>query len=161
MNRARRLVTVALLTSSALVAGFAESQFPLPFPGMRLGVANVFSLAALISLGPAEAAAVSLGRLALSFLLGGNAAAFACSAGGLALSLPVMITLYKIFPKSLSVPAISAAGAYAFNIGQVTAIAAITRTHTIFAYLPPLLIAGAATGYAVGRTAEWIGERVK
>jgi heptaprenyl diphosphate synthase len=161
MNRTRRLVMTALLTSSALVAGFAESRFPLPFPGMRLGIANVFSLAALISLGPAEAAAVSIGRLAAAFLLGGNAAAFVCSAGGLALSLPVTIALYKIFPKSLSVPAISAAGAYAFNVGQLAAIAAVVRTHTVFAYLPPLLLAGAATGYAVGRAAEWIGDRVK
>ncbi|MDR0654331.1 MAG: Gx transporter family protein [Synergistaceae bacterium] len=161
MNRTRRLVTVALLTSSALVAGLAESRFPLPFPGMRLGIANVFTLAALISLGPAEAAAVSLGRLAMSFLLGGNAGAFACSAGGLALSLPVMTALYKIFPKSLSVPAISAAGAYAFNIGQLAAIAAIMRANTVFAYLPPLLLVAAATGYAVGRAAEWIGDRVR
>ncbi|MDR3165796.1 MAG: Gx transporter family protein [Synergistaceae bacterium] len=161
MNRTRRLVTAALLTSSALVAGLAESRFPLPFPGMRLGIANVFSLAALVSLGPAEAAVVSLGRLVMAFSLGGNAIAFACSAGGLALSLPVMTALYKIFPKSLSVPAISVAGAYAFNIGQLAAIAAIMRTHTVFAYLPPLLLAAAATGYAVGRTAEWIADRVK
>jgi heptaprenyl diphosphate synthase len=161
MSRTRRLVTMALLTSSALVAGLVESRFPLPFPGMRLGVANAFTLAALISLGPAEAAAVSMGRLALAFLLGGNAAALACSAGGLALSLPVMTALYKIFPKSLSVPAISAAGAYAFNIGQVAAIAAVTRAHTVFVHLPPLLLLGAATGCAVGRAAEWIGDRVK
>ncbi|MDR1137699.1 MAG: Gx transporter family protein [Synergistaceae bacterium] len=160
MNGAKRLAAMAVLTAAALAAGFAESQFPLPFPGMRLGLANVFYLTALIVMGGAEAVTVAAARLALSFLLTGNAAALVCGASGSALSLSVTIALFKFFPDSLSVPAISVAGAFAFNFGQIAAVALIVQTCTVFAYLPPLLLCASVTGFAVGRLAVEMGKRL-
>jgi heptaprenyl diphosphate synthase len=160
MNGTKRLAVTAVLTAAALAAGFAESQFPLPFPGMRLGLANVFHLAALLMMGSAEAVAVAAARAALSFFMTGNAAAFACGASGLAVSLPVTIALYKFFPGSLSVTAISVAGAFAFNFGQITSIAIIVRSPEVMAYLPPLLLCASATGFAVGRLAEELRRRL-
>jgi heptaprenyl diphosphate synthase len=161
MNGAKRLAAMAVLTAAALAAGFAESRFPLPFPGMRLGLANVFHLAALMMMGGAEAAAVAAMRLALSFFMTGNAVAFACSASGLAFSLPVTIALFRFFHDSLSVPAISVAGAFAFNFGQIAAIALIMRTREVMTYLPPLLLCASVTGFAVGRLAVEIHKRVR
>jgi heptaprenyl diphosphate synthase len=160
MNGVKRLTAMAVLTAAALAAGFAESQFPLPFPGMRLGLANVFHLAALLMMGGTEAVTVAAARLALSFFMTGNAVALACSACGLAMSLPVTIFLFKFFPGSLSVPAISVAGAFAFNFGQIAAIALILQAREVLAYIPPLLLCASATGFAVGRLAAEMEKRL-
>ncbi|MDR3076851.1 MAG: Gx transporter family protein [Synergistaceae bacterium] len=161
MNATKRIVTVSLLTASSLIAGLIESRFPLPFPGMRLGVANIFILTALLASGPADAAAVAAARLALSFIFSGNAAALLCSAGGIACSLPATIALYKLFPDGLSVPAISTAGAFAFNFGQIAAVAVALKTPGIFGYLPPLLLAAAVTGFSIGCAAEAVNGRLR
>ena len=161
MSATKRLTMISLLTAASLTAGTIESRFPLPFPGLRLGVANIFILTALKISGPADAAAVTLMKIALSFLFTGNTAAMLCSAGGHACSLPVIAALYILFPDDLSIPAISTAGAFAFNFGQVAAIAAALGTPGIFAYLPPLLAAAAVTGFSIGCAAEAITGRLE
>ena len=54
--KTRRLVLTALLTACALAVNLAESALPMPAPGIKLGAANVFSLAALVLMGAREAA---------------------------------------------------------------------------------------------------------
>jgi heptaprenyl diphosphate synthase len=161
MGATKRLVTTALFTAASLMAGMLESRFPLPFPGMRLGLANIFTLTAMLVFGPSDAIAVAAARIVLSFLVTGNAVAMLCSVGGAAMSLPVTITLYRMFPDGLSVPAISAAGAYAFNFGQLAAIAIMLRTADVFGYLPWLLAVATATGFAIGRVAEEMSRRLE
>jgi heptaprenyl diphosphate synthase len=151
---AKRVTLVAMFTALAIAAGFAESHFPLPLPGLRLGVANIFPLTALIVLGPTEAATVAGLRLFISFFLAGSTVSFACSAGGLLLSMPLAISLYKFSRNSLSVRAISVASAFAFNVGQVAAIILITGERAVMAYLPALLACAAGTGFAVGTVTE-------
>lgn len=158
---ARRIALTAMFTALALAAGFAESRFPLPLPGMRLGVANIFPLTALLFFGPREAVTVALMRLIIAFFLSGNALSLLCGAGGLLLSLPVTILLYSRFRDSLSVPAISSAAAFAFNVGQVSAVAFAVRAAEVFAYLPALLLCGAFTGFAVGFLAEKLRGRLR
>jgi len=161
MSATKRVVVAALLTSASLLAGFMESRFPLPFPGMRLGIANIFIITAMLLSGPADAVVVAASRLALSFMLTGNAAALMCGAGGLAFSLPVTLALYKFFPDTLSIPAISTAGAYAFNFGQLAAIAMALRAPGVFRYLPWLLIAATITGFSIGYTADRLHARLR
>jgi heptaprenyl diphosphate synthase len=154
MSATKRIVMTALFTAASLMAGMLESRFPLPFPGMRLGLANIFTITAMLLSGPADAIAVTTARLVLSFMVTGNAVAMLCSVGGVAISLPVTITLYKMFPDGLSISAISTAGAYAFNFGQMAAIAITLQTTDVFSYLPWLLAVATATGFAIGRVAE-------
>ena len=157
----RRLLLIHLCSALALVTGVAESWFPLPFPGMRLGIANVFHLLALILSGPGSSIAVAALRLSLAFFLSGNVFSLACSAAGLLLSLPVSIALFVRYGASLSIPAISVASAFAFNIGQVAAVVLLTGEPTIAAYLPLLLAAASATGLAVGKLAETLAGRLE
>ncbi|MDR3331274.1 MAG: Gx transporter family protein [Synergistaceae bacterium] len=158
---ARRCVLISLLSAMALVAGVLESLFPLPFPGMRLGVANIFPLTALLMYGPADAAAVAALRLCLAFFLSGSVFSLSCSAAGVMLSLPVAIILREKFSGDLSVPAISVASAFAFNFGQVAAVVAMTGEPAIAVYLPLLLLAAALTGFAVGVLAEKLVDRLR
>ena len=152
-RKPERLVLVALFAALALVVNLAESAFPLPFPGMRLGLANVFSLSALLLLGPASAVLVSALRVLMAFAL-------ACSAGGLLCSLPVAILLYERFGKIFSVEAISVASAAAFNVGQLAVVVLITKEFALFGYLPVLTVAAFATGLAVGLVARTLAARL-
>ncbi len=155
-----KLVFIALFAALALVLNLAESSFPLPFPGMRLGLANVFSLFALLLLGPASAVLVSVLRVLMAFTISGNPFALACSAGGLFLSLPVSILLYERFGKFFSVEAISVASAVAFNVGQLAVVAFLTGEPALFGYLPILTVAAFATGLAVGFVARTLAARL-
>lgn len=46
----RRIVLTGLFTACALVVNVAEGMLPMPLPGIKLGAANVFALAALVLL---------------------------------------------------------------------------------------------------------------
>lgn len=157
----REIVLVGMFTAGALICGLIESRFPLPFPGVRLGLSNIFYLVALMLFGGAEAVCVASLRVLLIFVITGNAFAAGCSVGGLALSLPISIFLWKTFDHVLSVRAISVASAAAFNAGQLAAAAFMTGEPRIMIYYPVLLAIGIATGYLVGRAAESLCDRIE
>lgn len=159
--KTRRLVLTALFTACALAVNVAEGAFPSPAPGLKLGAANVFSLAALVLLGAREAFAVTLLRVALAWLATGNVFAFLCSlAGGLAAT-SAMTVIYKKWRASLSLTWISVAGAWAFNAGQVAVVAAAVGDRRVALYVLPLFAAGSAAGWAVGWLAQKICTRLE
>ena len=99
MMKPRQLVLTALLASLALAFNIAEGFLPLPLPGVKLGAANVFALAALVLMGPRAAFAVTLLRVCLAWFVSANWFAFLCSlAGGLlataAMVLRAMISIF-------------------------------------------------------------------
>lgn len=157
----RRIALVGLLVALALIAGLVESRFPLPFPGVRLGISNIFYLLAMMLFGVPAAFCVAAVRLALTFLVTGNVFALACSASGLACSLPLAAFLYSNYGRTLSVPAISVASSSAFNAGQLGAVAFMTGEPRIFLYFPVLMLIGFFTGYAVGSLADLMRQKLE
>jgi heptaprenyl diphosphate synthase len=160
-SRTEKTAILALLSALALATGAIDGLFPIPFPGVRLGLANVFPFLALLAWGPAEAVMVASIRLFLAFFLAGNPFAFACSAGGLLCSLPLSIFLYKKYGDDLSAPAISVASATAFNVGQTTVVVVLTSEPSILAYLPVIMAIGSVTGYLVGYIACKLRDRIE
>lgn len=160
-SRVRRLVAVGLFVSASMICGLVEARFPLPFPGVRLGVSNIFYLLALTLFGAPEAICTAALRVLLLFAMTGNAFASVCSVSGLALSLSVSIFLYKNFDREVSLKAISVASACAFNLGQLSAVVLMTGEKRMFIYYPILLAVGCATGYAVGAVASNLRDRLE
>jgi heptaprenyl diphosphate synthase len=156
----RRVIVTGLLTALALVFNIVEGTMPLPLPGIKLGAANVFSLVALVLLGVREAFAVTLLRVCLAWLVTGNWFAFLCSMAGGLLATCTMAILHTKFGKDFSLPWISAAGACAFNAGQIAVVAYIVGDRRILVYAVPLFIAGAMAGWAVGVLASMLCDRV-
>lgn len=158
---ARKLVTLALFTSIAVVFSFVEGMLPLPLPGMKLGAANVFALTALILYGPREAFTVTILRVLVAWLLSGNGFSLLCGMVGGCFSTSIMTLLYTKLSDFFSLPWISVAGAWAFNVGQIVVAAAlIGDTHVLY-YLLPLILAGTAAGWAVGHMARVLSGRLK
>jgi heptaprenyl diphosphate synthase len=159
--RLRKILIIALFTSLALVVNVIEGLLPMPLPGVKLGAANVFALTALLLFGTRAAFAVTLLRVLLGWLVSGNPFAFACSISGGLLSTAVMALLYTRYEKYFSVAWVSVGGAWAFNIGQVAAVALLVGSADVFYYLPLLLVVGSAAGWAVGALAAVLAARMK
>lgn len=156
----RRIVLTGLFTACALVVNVAEGMLPMPLPGIKLGAANVFALTVLVLLGTKEAFAVTLLRVALAWLVTGNVFSFLCSLGGALPAVAVMAFIYGKFRADFSLPWISVAGAWAFNVGQVAVVSYIVKDARVALYMLPLFAAGTAAGWAVGWLAAAVCRRL-
>ena len=155
----KRIALCALLTTLALAVNVLEGSVPLPLPGVRLGLANVFGLAALVLFDARAAFTVTLLRIFLGVLLSANFFAFACSLfGGLA-AMATAALLYR--RKDLfSLPWISATAATAFNLAQIATVGFILQEPRIVYYLPMLLLTGLISGWGTGFLAEKVCSRL-
>lgn len=160
MNNTRRVVLTGLFTACAFAVNIAESAFPMPLPGVKLGLANAVALCALVVIGTKEAFLVTVLRVFLSWLVSGNVFSLACSLGGALPAVAVMSLLYGKFRRDLSLPWISVAGAWAFNAGQVAVVSYIVKDIRVVFYLLPLLAAGTAAGWASGLLANSVCKRI-
>lgn len=150
-NAAKRLATVAILVALSLITFIIENQFPpLFFPGARMGLANVFSLAALIIYTPLEAFLIVAVRTALGAVFAGNVSALLYSfTGGVAAMAVSSVLVYLVYPK-ISVMATSIAAAVAHNITQNLMFILIMNTPLAFGYMPYLAALGVVSGAIVG-----------
>ena len=70
----RELALCGMLAAMAMVFSYIESLLPIPypFPGMRLGFANIAIISALYLYGARDAFIINIIRIVLSGLLFGN-----------------------------------------------------------------------------------------
>ena len=155
-----RVAFYGLLIGLAFVMSYIESLLPVsvPVPGVKLGLANMVSMAALYLIGVKGAFTVSLVRILLAGLAFTGPSMMIYSMCGGVLSILVMAALKKT--GWFSIVGVSVAGGAAHNIGQLMAAAWITRTAGVFSYLPVLLAAGSAAGVAVGAAAGMVIHRI-
>ena len=156
----RRLTLCAVLCAAALTIFVAEAQIPLPIalPGVKLGLANVITLVALLFLGWREAFMILLIRILLGAIFVGQPSTLLYSLSGGLICLAVEVLLLKFMGKKF-IGEISVIGAMVHNTVQILCAAAITRSVSVFWYLPPLLIVGAITGAFCGICALLIYKR--
>ena len=100
--RTKRLTLCALYSAIGLTIFVLEAQIPpfLPVPGFRLGLSNVVTLLALVTLGWKEAAAISLVRIVLGNLVTGQGMAMLYSLGGGLLGFLAMALSLKVLKDS-------------------------------------------------------------
>ena len=147
----RQLTLCALLSALALGLSYLESQFPLslliPLPGVKLGLANIVTLFALLQLGAPGAFAILTVRCLLGSLFAGNVSALLFSLLGGFLAMAVMALLRR---SPLSVYGLSVAGAAAHQTGQVLAAVLLLGSWAPLSYLPLLWLASLVTGCVTG-----------
>lgn len=160
MNKTKKMVFLSFLVSIALVIYIIEAQIPVLFPGIKLGLANIISLAALILLGWREALLIMLLRTILGSIFGGSMSAFMFSLAGGLLSNTVMIILYKSFKESISLWTISICGAIFHNIGQLLVASFVVQDFRVYIYLPILLISAVVTGYFIGLCTKFLNSHL-
>lgn len=158
----KKLTRCAVLTALALTLSAAEGLVPLtvlfPLPGLRLGLANLVTVYALVCLGRGEAALILVSRCLLGALLGGNLSSLAFSLTGGLLAFGVEALLLACQPLSLF--GLCIAGAAGHNAGQILASMAVMKTSATLVYLPPLLLASLLTGAVTGWAAALLLRRL-
>lgn len=157
----RRLVFLSLLLAMATALHVLEGLFPipLPFPGVKLGLANIVTLLVLYLYDLRAGLTVAVTRVFLGSLIGGIflSPGFLLGLSGAVTSTLMMALLLKQ-TKCFSPLGISLAGAVAHNVGQLLMAALLLQTSAIFFYLPFLLLIaipmGLLTGYILQRLLE-------
>jgi len=161
MKRTKKLTTLALTVSLALILSFVESRIPalVAIPGVKMGLANIAVIFALYKLGFKEAIGISVIRVVLVSLLFGNIMSLAYSIAGAVLSLSVMFLLKRF--TSASTLGISISGGVTHNIAQVAVASLLLNTEVVLYYLPALLVSGSIAGVLVGIASALLIKRVK
>lgn len=157
---AKRIAADALFAALALITFLIENLFPPIFPGAKMGLSNIFSLAALILYGPVDAFAVVIVRTLLGALFAGNVSALIYSfTGGMAAMAVSSILLYLLYPH-ISIMAISIVAAVMHNIVQNIMFVVVSETALVFSYMPYLALLGLVAGAIVGLAVMLIFKRV-
>ena len=154
MSKSKRIALCGVLTALALALSLAERMIPLelliPIPGIKLGLANVVTMFALLFLTPREAFAILFCRVTLAALFAGSVTSFAFSLlGGLCALTTTWILLHR-HESWFSLYGISAASAAMHNVGQIIAGIVIMQSVNVIAYLPLLLSAAIPMGFLTG-----------
>lgn len=152
----RRLTRDAVLTAVALTIFILELQLPplTPIPGIKPGLANIVTVVAMFTLGPADAAGILASRIILGALFSGNMSSVIYSAAGGILAYLVMLMMRKLLTaKQIWVASVFAAIAH--NSGQICAAILVTSTPAILAYLPVLIISGVISGLLTGLAGQY------
>ncbi len=150
----KRMTQTAILLAMALGLSFAERWFSLsffvPLPGIKLGIANIVTLFALLYVGTGAAVTIVGLRCVLSALLYGGFTGFAFALTGGLLALLVMRLCRAGLGGFFSIVGLSIAGAAAHNLGQISAASVLMGSAAVFGYLPVLLVAAVVTGAVTG-----------
>lgn len=160
----KKIVSMALLVGLGVVLHRLEVLLPLPSPWIKLGLANIMTLIALVFLGFKEAVTVTVLRVILGSMVGGTFLGptfFLSLAGGLAGA----VTMGLVYGK----------GSGPFSLVGVSVAAAFSHTAAIFfcvyfffisqgAFLnliPVFLTLSLFTGVLTGTMAEMLSGRLK
>ena len=159
---AKSITKTALLTAAALVMFVIESHIPnpIPIPGAKLGLANIFVVYALYAIDAKHALCLLFCKVMLGSLLAGHGSGLLYSAAGGGLCFLLML-LAKQLLHGRRLWLCSVVGALGHNAGQLAMAIAVTRTWQVAALTPALLTAGFVTGLFTGLAAQFAYERLE
>ncbi len=147
-SKTRLMVLTGLLFAMAVVLSIVENAlppFPIPVPGIKLGLSNIAVMYALFFLGKGRAMMIAALKAAFVFMIKGGIAGTLSLSGGLA-SLAVMILLTYLFAGRISYLILSVMGAIFHNAGQFMVVSFVFTELFLWGFLPVLLLAGAVAG---------------
>ena len=160
----RKISLTALLLSFSLVVSIVEGMIPVSafvhIPGVKLGFANIATMAALIYLGKSAALFIAVARPLIMLILFGNPTGFIFSLCGGMLALLCAILFIGMYDRACTYIGISILCALSHSAGQMLA-ASVTLSFSALYYLPPLIIGSAITGAVTGILMNIIFSRVK
>lgn len=155
-----RVVSFGVFVALALIFSYIETlvTLPLVIPGVKLGLANLIVIIALVKTNIREAYILAVVRVVLAgFIFGSMFSILYSLAGGL-LSLTVMILLRQ--SHRFEIVGISIAGGVFHNVGQMLAAALLIENYNVLYYLPVILISGMLTGLLIGIAAQEMLKRL-
>ncbi len=152
MIRINQQVEFSIFTALAFIFGYIESLIPLPvpFPGMKIGLANLIIVIVLYRKNLRYALCVSLLRSLLNAITFGSLFSLFYSLTGSLFSLLAMGLMKKWTGGTFSIVSVSALGGIVHNMGQLLVAALLVGFSSIAWYFPFLYFCGLLTGGLVG-----------
>lgn len=160
--KTKKIIFTSVLTALALVSFVIEASIPplTPIYGVKLGIANIFTLFTLYSMGVPYAFALLILRITIGSIFTGQLVSFLYSFAGGLLSFLLMILLKRFFPlKQLWV--LSVLCAVTHNLGQLLTAVLITQTPQLMYYFPVLAVSGIIAGAFTGLCAQLVLKRLQ
>ena len=154
--KTRRLARVSLLSALALVLSYIETMIPLPvaLPGVKLGLANVSMVVALLSLDVCAGLAVALVKVVASGLLFGSPMMLMYSLGGTALAFAGAAAVSRV--PGISAVVVSMVAAILHNAGQLAVASWVLGNVSVMLNLAPLAVCACVTGSVTGAVAAGV-----
>lgn len=158
--KTKRLTELSMLTAAALIIFIVELRFPdiLPIPGVKLGLANIFTVYAVYKFSGKEVLLMVLTRIILGAIFSTNLSALIYSLSGALLCLAGMLLLRKFIPVRY-LWLCSIIGAMLHNTGQIVVAVLVMRSFAVMAYFPVLIVAGCIAGAFTGICAQLMLKR--
>ncbi len=150
------LKLVSFLGAISLFLAAIDYMIPRPMPFIRLGLANLAVLLAIKLLNSKYVFLVILLKVLGQGLIQGTlfSYVFLFSVSGSFASGLIMIFLYKIAGKQITLVGIGIIGALTSNVVQVVLARFIVFGRSAWYILPPFLIMGSISGFLLGAFAE-------
>ena len=156
-------IRIALFVALASILQISESLIPHPVPGLRLGLANILTITAMVMLGFRYALEITVLRTILSSFITGTfmSPGFILSFSGAITSTLIMGFFFHFSAlkgkHGLSIIGVSIIGAFSHNMVQLLLAYFILIRHSgIFMFLPWLSVGAVITGYLVGIVARGV-----
>lgn len=153
----KQLAAAGMLTAAALIVFVIEAQIPpiVPIPGIKLGLSNVVTLAAIRMVGKVWGSAVHILRIVLGSLFTGQAVSFLYSISGGVCCLIVMLLLTS-FLSNRWLWLISAISAVVHAGAQLVTAAIVMWTKSVLVYAPLILISAIVTSVFTGLCVQFL-----
>jgi len=162
--RLHRLLLFVMLLAMAMGLQVLESMMPppVPLPGIKLGLANLMTVLAILMLGPVSGVLLAATRSILGSLLLGTflSVGFFLSVGGAIVSAIVIAIALKWLRPGLSLIGVSVLGALTHNTVQLgLAWVFFIQQGVLFYYLPMLWLLALISGTATGLVLQAVEQR--
>lgn len=155
-TKTKKIATTSIYIALAFIFSYLESLFPIPipFPGIKLGLANLIIVIALYQLNFSSAFTISMIRNFLNAITFGSLFSFFYSLVGSVCSLLLMILLKKKKKTQLTIISVSCVGGITHNLGQFAVASCLVGLSAILPYLPFLYFSGLVAGALIGILAK-------
>ena len=159
--KTKRITELSLLTAAALIVFIIEMRLPnlSPVQGVKLGLANIFTVYAVYRFSGKEVLLMVLARVFLGAVFSSNFSALIYSMSGALLCFMGMIFLKKFIPENY-LWLCSIFGAIFHNVGQIIAAVVVMKTTAVIVYLPIFIITSCIAGLFTGLSAQFILKRI-
>ena len=160
----QKIVIMALMVALGVILHRLEALLPLPTPWVKLGLANLMTLMALVYLGAREAFIVTLLRVILGSILAGTFLGptfFLSLIGGLAGTV-IMCGIYNRGKGPFTLVGVSVCGAYMHTF--VTAICVyffLIKQTSFFVLLPFFFSLALVTGILTGMAGNLLSRKLE
>lgn len=162
--QSNKMIAMTIMVALGVILHRLEVLLPLPSPWIKLGLANLMTLVALVFLGFKEAVIVTFLRVVLGSILGGTFLGptfFLSLVGGIAAIL-IMGLLYKIGKKHMSLIGISIFGAYTHTLATSLCVYYfLIRESSFFTLLPFFFSLALLTGILTGSIANTLSRQMQ